>query len=216
MPLTRPPPRGVPGAKRARSIGAPLPSINYRHYRDGLRKWPQAISANELIQLDLHVHARRKLELHEGVHRLVGGVHDVHEALVCAQLELIARVLVGVRGDEHREALHLGRQRYRSLDGGPGALGRLDDLAGRAVDQAMVERLQADTDVLIGHMSYFRIFVTTPAPTVLPPSRIAKRSPSSMAIGLISSIVILMLSPGMTISTPAGSSIVPVTSVVRK
>jgi len=50
----------------------------------------------------------------------------------------------------------------------------------------------------------------------LPPSRIAKRSPSSMAIGLISSIVILMLSPGMTISTPAGSSIVPVTSVVRK
>src|SRR4029077_15845760 len=65
-------------------------------------------------------------------------------------------------------------------------------------------------------ISYFRILETTPAPTVLPPSRIAKRSPSSMAIGLISSTVILMLSPGMTISTPAGSSIIPVTSVVRK
>jgi hypothetical protein len=60
------------------------------------------------------------------------------------------------------------------------------------------------------------ILVTTPAPTVRPPSRMAKRSPSSMAIGMISSMVIWMLSPGMTISTPAGSSTLPVTSVVRK
>jgi len=64
--------------------------------------------------------------------------------------------------------------------------------------------------------SYFRIFVTTPAPTVRPPSRIANLSPSSIAIGVISSIVIWMLSPGITISTPAGSSTDPVTSVVRK
>src|SRR5512134_1399179 len=63
---------------------------------------------------------------------------------------------------------------------------------------------------------YARILVTTPAPTVRPLSRIAKRSPSSAAIGVISSIVIWMLSPGITISTPAGSSTDPVTSVVRK
>src|SRR5690606_17029476 len=63
---------------------------------------------------------------------------------------------------------------------------------------------------------YFRIFETTPAPTVLPPSRMAKRSPASIAIGAISSTVICTLSPGITISTPSGSSIVPVTSVVRK
>ena len=65
-------------------------------------------------------------------------------------------------------------------------------------------------------LDYLRILVTTPAPTVLPPSRMAKRSCSSMAIGVISSIVIWMLSPGMTISVPAGSSTEPVTSVVRK
>ena len=64
--------------------------------------------------------------------------------------------------------------------------------------------------------AYFRILVTTPAPTVRPPSRMAKRSPSSIAIGVISSIVICTLSPGITISTPAGSSTLPVTSVVRK
>src|SRR2546428_9539532 len=44
--------------------------------------------------------------------------------------------------------------------------------------------------------------VTMPEPTVLPPSRIAKRSPWSIAIGEISSAVIATLSPGITISTP--------------
>jgi len=60
------------------------------------------------------------------------------------------------------------------------------------------------------------ILATTPAPTVRPPSRMAKRRPSSIAIGAISSTVIWTLSPGITISTPSGSSQVPVTSVVRK
>jgi hypothetical protein len=44
------------------------------------------------------------------------------------------------------------------------------------------------------------IFVTTPAPTVRPPSRIAKRRPSSIAIGAIISTSIAILSPGMHIS----------------
>lgn len=63
-----------------------------------------------------------------------------------------------------------------------------------------------------------RIFVTTPEPTVRPPSRMAKRRFSSIAIGESSSsfTVILTLSPGIHISTPSGSVTVPVTSVVRK
>ena len=44
----------------------------------------------------------------------------------------------------------------------------------------------------------------------------AKRSPSSIAMGAIRLTVIWMLSPGITISVPAGSSTLPVTSVVRK
>ena len=63
---------------------------------------------------------------------------------------------------------------------------------------------------------YSIIFATTPAPTVRPPSRIAKRRPSSIAIGAISVTVSCTLSPGITISTPDGSSTAPVTSVVRK
>ncbi len=63
--------------------------------------------------------------------------------------------------------------------------------------------------------NYSMILLTTPAPTVRPPSRIANRVPSSRAIGAISSALILTLSPGITISTPSGRVMVPVTSVVR-
>ncbi len=62
---------------------------------------------------------------------------------------------------------------------------------------------------------YSRIFVTTPAPTVLPPSRMANFVPTSRAIELMSSTTILVLSPGMIISVPSGKVIEPVTSVVR-
>lgn len=62
---------------------------------------------------------------------------------------------------------------------------------------------------------YARMEATTPAPTVRPPSRIAKRVPSSRAIGAISSTSTVMLSPGITISVPSGRETTPVTSVVR-
>ena len=63
---------------------------------------------------------------------------------------------------------------------------------------------------------YSIILLTTPAPTVRPPSRIANRNPSSIAIGDIKSTTMRMLSPGITISEPSGSSTAPVTSVVLK
>src|SRR6187399_902443 len=63
---------------------------------------------------------------------------------------------------------------------------------------------------------YFVILLTTPEPTVRPPSRIAKRRPSSIAIGAINLTPIVTLSPGMTISVPSGRITSPVTSVVRK
>ena len=63
---------------------------------------------------------------------------------------------------------------------------------------------------------YSTISVTTPAPTVLPPSLMAKFNPSSIAIGEINSTFITVLSPGITISTPSSRRISPVTSVVLK
>ena len=81
--------------------------------------------------------------------------------------------------------------------------------------------LRLDTTLSYDNKSIFRLYysiivATRPDPTVRPPSRIAKRSPCSIATGWISSIVISTLSPGMHISVPSGSSQTPVTSVVRK
>ena len=64
--------------------------------------------------------------------------------------------------------------------------------------------------------NYLMISITCPAPTVRPPSRIAKRRPLSIATGTIRFTVIVTLSPGITISRPSGSTISPVTSVVRR
>src|SRR3569623_1653445 len=116
------------------------------------------------MQLDLHVHA------------LARGVDDVHQALVGADLVLIARILVDVRRGQDGETLLLGRQRDGATNLGAGALGRLHDLIRRAVDQAVIEGLQADTNFLVSHFSHFTILVTTPAPTVRPHSWLAKRS----------------------------------------
>ena len=64
--------------------------------------------------------------------------------------------------------------------------------------------------------AYSSISVTAPEPTVRPPSRMAKRRPFSMAMGVISSTLISTLSPGIHISVPSGRVMTPVTSVVRK
>src|SRR5215470_8157459 len=64
--------------------------------------------------------------------------------------------------------------------------------------------------------AYSMISVTAPAPTVCPPSRMAKRNPFSNATGVIKLTSQLTLSPGITISTPLGSFTSPVTSVVLK
>jgi len=63
---------------------------------------------------------------------------------------------------------------------------------------------------------YLIILVTTPAPTVLPPSLIAKFKLSFIAIGVINFTENFPSSPGITISVPEGNVTSPVTSVVLK
>ncbi len=79
-----------------------------------------------------------------------------------------------------------------------------------------ITRVPRKQSILNFEFNYSMISETTPEPTVLPPSRIAKRRPFSIAIGVISSTVISTLSPGRHISTSAGRPITPVTSVVLK
>src|SRR4051794_5340713 len=189
------------------------------------------------LELDLDVHAGGEVEPHQRVDRLGRGLVDVDQPLVRADLEVLARVLVLEGGPDHAVDVLLRRQGHGAGDGGPGALRRVDDVLGRLVELLVVVALEPDPDLLLcRHVTssggleigarwchrapvlrsapaYLITLVTAPAPTVRPPSRMAKRSPSSMAIGWISSIVMTALSPGMHISTPSWRATVPVTSV---
>src|SRR5258705_1071310 len=98
-----------------------------------------------------------------------------------ADFELVTRGLVGMRRTQHVKSFLARRQRYRALDHGTGTLGGFHDLECRLIDQSIIERLQADANLLAfdgGHSGYSMTLATTPAPTVLPPSRMAKRKPS--------------------------------------
>ncbi len=87
---------------------------------------------------------------------------------------------------------------------------------GSRVIAAFALRAFKSNDISHDCSGYSRISEMVPAPTVRPPSRIANRNPFSIAIGVISLMVRLTLSPGITISVPSGNSATPVTSVVRK
>src|SRR5213596_720874 len=186
------------------------------------RVMPSFLPINPVIGLSLHldldVHAGRQIELGQGIDGLGSRIQDVDQPLVRLELELLTALLVDVGAPEHRPQLPLGGQRNGPRDLRAGLFRGAHDVGRGLIDQGVVERFETNPDSASHSCSasYFRIFVTTPAPTVRPPSRIANRSCSSIAIGVISSIVIFVLSPGITISTPAGSSTVPVTSVVRR
>src|SRR3954463_16241618 len=135
------------------------------------------------LQLDLDVDAGREGEPHERVDRFRGRRVDVDQPLVRPNLEVLPRVLVLERRADHAVHVLLRRQRHGTGDGGAGALSRVDDVLRGLVDLLMVIALQPYTDLLLWHRRllslsrYLMISVTTPAPTVRPPSRIAKRRP---------------------------------------
>ena len=86
----------------------------------------------------------------------------------------------------------------------------------RSPEREGLYKLLVSLRTYVQGQNHSTILPTTPEPTVRPPSRIAKRRPSSIATGVSSSTCIMTLSPGMHISVPSGRVMMPVTSVVRK
>lgn len=122
-------------------------------------------------------------------------IHNAQEKLFVARHQANeARSVLLVRGSEMTPNQDPGiscmRPARQIID-----LGRASRSELSAANNAMCEK----------DKSYSIISVTTPDPTVLPPSLIANLSPSSIAIGVIRLIVIVMLSPGMHISVPSGN-----------
>src|SRR6185369_7974439 len=95
-------------------------------------------------------------------HGLRGGIDDIEHALVRADFELLARLLVDVRRTVDGETLDERGQGDRSPDGRAGALGRVYDFAGGMIQHAVIEGFEPDADVLTIHIA--RVF-----PLRLPP-----------------------------------------------
>src|SRR4029078_6606002 len=137
--------------------------------------------------LDFDVDASREAEPHQGVDRLRARIQDVDEPLVGADLELLPAVLVDERRPQDGELLDARGQRHRADDVRARPLGRLHALGRRLIEQPVVVGLEADPDPLLRHLVPYSTIVTiAPAPTVRPPSRIAKRWATSTPIGEVS------------------------------
>src|SRR5439155_10266413 len=164
--------------------------------------------AQDVVALDLR--RQRNRAAHDGAGAL-RGVHDLHRRLV-DQL-----VIERFQADANSLVLHCftfcttGRPFARFF---VALVTR--EAPGRPKLLVLTSAVPAKSRVSLFADVHSMILATTPAPTVRPPSRMAKRKPSSIAIGAINVTVIPMLSPGITISVPSGSTQLPVTSVVRK
>jgi len=105
-----------------------------------------------LSQLDFHIDAGGEIELHQRVHRLRRWLHDIEQPLVSPNLELLARLLIDVRRAVDGELLNSRRQRDRTADESTRATRRIGDVAGSLIEHSMIERLQANPDVLRFHI----------------------------------------------------------------
>src|SRR6185503_17720460 len=105
-----------------------------------------------LGELNLNVDAGGEIELHQSVDRLRGRLHDIEQPLVGPHLELLARLLVDVRRAVDGELLDARRKGNGTANESTRAARRVGDVAGSLIEHSMIERLQANPDVLRFHV----------------------------------------------------------------
>src|SRR5437763_139325 len=106
------------------------------------------------LELDFDVNAGGEVELHQRVHGLRCRVDNVEKALVRAHLELLAALLVDVRRTVDGELLQASRKRNGSANLSSGPFRRIHDLTRRRIENPMVERLEADANILAVHLVF--------------------------------------------------------------
>src|SRR5688500_12696544 len=98
-----------------------------------------AATARPPLDLDLDVDpGRERVQALERIDRLRGRLVDVDQPLVGADLEVLAGVLVLEGRADHAIDVLVRGQRHGAGHRGAGALGRVHDLARRAVDRVVV------------------------------------------------------------------------------
>src|SRR5271155_561857 len=93
-------------------------------------------------RLNLHIHARRQIELHQRIDRLLRRLENIEQTLVGADLKSFPRLLIHVRRTQHAVFVLHRRERNRSGNLCAGSFGRLHDLARRLIQNAIVVSFQ--------------------------------------------------------------------------
>ena len=101
----------------------------------------RAVSVSPLLSVNLYVHPCSKLKLHQRVNGSFRRIDDVQQALVSANLVLIARVLVDMWRDQDCKSFGFRRQGNWSKHACAGLFRRFYDLLCRFVNQTMIVRL---------------------------------------------------------------------------
>ena len=100
-----------------------------------------------LLHLNLHFNTAGKFELHKSVDGLLAGAVDVNEALVAAQLELLAALLVDeCRAVDGEDSLVCGQGNWATYYCSCFLYSLNNPLCG-LVDQVVVVRLQLDSNL---------------------------------------------------------------------
>ncbi len=85
---------------------------------------------SSLLDLDLDIHAGRKVQTHEHVNGLGVRVEDVDQAVVRAHFKVLVRVFVNESGTSDGKSFDFCRQGYRTNDTRAAAFRRFDDTLG--------------------------------------------------------------------------------------
>src|SRR5579875_3404771 len=112
---------------------------------------PSSPSIAMALQLDFDIDASRELQAHQRIDGLARRLDDVDQPLMRADLELLARILIEEGRAVEGDLLDTRRQRHRASHSGACAFRRLDDLPRGLIEDAVVERLETDPDLLPWH-----------------------------------------------------------------
>ena len=98
------------------------------------------MGSRHYCSFDFDVHTCGQVEFHQGIHSLVGGIHDVHQTLVRA-VRSWSRLVLLTCGERRMSKRFMRVGRARGLDDGAGAFGGVHDLGSGLVDQFVIKRL---------------------------------------------------------------------------
>ncbi len=115
---------------------------------------------NRSSDLNGDIHAGRQIELAQLIHGLGSGFENVEKSFVRANLKLIHRLFVDMRGTVHSEFLDAGREWNGSRYFGSCSFCSLDNFESRDVQKSEIEAFKADTDALSsGHSRKWLVFL---------------------------------------------------------